>query len=245
MVSRILQRAPTGEEEDALFRKTSSISLHNSKSEPDLSCTSGDKNDKITDKKGSCKDTENILPIISRRLRELQSKIAVLQIPKREDIIQLFKREEPRQRPRRRTASTAITMDSSSDGYETAEEEEEEECLSDSDEFSVSKQNLFDDGEEDYEAAIPREKIMKRINSHKSMKSYQLANQLSSRWTTGAGPRIGCMRDYPTELQFRVLEEAHLSPKPKPAFSSSPRKSSHLTPSNLRRETPAKSSLAS
>ncbi|KAK6149258.1 hypothetical protein DH2020_016783 [Rehmannia glutinosa] len=107
-------------------------------------------------------------------------------------------------------------------GYETADE-----YLSDS-EFSVSKQNLFDqDVEEEYEEPIiPKEKIIKRINSHKGMKSYQLAKQLSCRWTTGAGPRIGCVRDYPSELQLRVLEEVSLSPRS--AFSS-PRRSGRPT----------------
>lgn len=44
-------------------------------------------------------------------------------------------------------------------------------------------------------------------------KSLQLGKQLSCKWTTGAGPRIGCVRNYPPELQFRVLEEANLSPR--------------------------------
>ncbi|EPS73557.1 hypothetical protein M569_01199 [Genlisea aurea] len=99
---------------------------------------------------------------------------------------------------------------SSSDGYETADE-----FLSDGGLFTVAKHNLFDEEEEDeyHQEPIPKEQIMKRIKSHKGMKSYQLANQLSCRWTTGAGPRIGCMRDYPSELQFRVLEDACLSPR--------------------------------
>ncbi|CAL5360351.1 unnamed protein product [Camellia sinensis] len=36
---------------------------------------------------------------------------------------------------------------------------------------------------------------------------------LSCKWSTGAGPRIGCVRDYPTELQFRALEQVNLSPR--------------------------------
>ncbi|KAF5481817.1 hypothetical protein F2P56_002439 [Juglans regia] len=34
-----------------------------------------------------------------------------------------------------------------------------------------------------------------------------------SKWATGAGPRIGCVRDYPTDLQFKALEQVNLSPK--------------------------------
>uniref|UniRef100_A0A3Q7JFI3 Calmodulin-binding family protein n=1 Tax=Solanum lycopersicum TaxID=4081 RepID=A0A3Q7JFI3_SOLLC len=79
---------------------------------------------------------------------------------------------------------------------------------------TIIQLNLFDDeDEEDYEDTIPPEKIMKRIDTHRRTKSFQLAHQLSCRWTTGAGPRIGCMRDYPAELQFRVMEDVCLSPR--------------------------------
>ncbi|MED6208895.1 IQ domain-containing protein iqm6 [Stylosanthes scabra] len=91
-----------------------------------------------------------------------------------------------------------------------------EESLIDEEEFMVLKSHLFeeqDEEEDETENPIPKENIMKRIDSHKGMKSYQLANHLSSKWTTGAGPRIGCLRDYPAELQFRILEHQHLSPK--------------------------------
>lgn len=72
------------------------------------------------------------------------------------------------------------------------------------------KKNLSDDNDVE---TIPQESILKRINSHKEMKSYQLGKQLSCKWTTGAGPRIGCVRDYPCELQFRALEQVNLSPR--------------------------------
>ncbi|KAK8446720.1 hypothetical protein SEVIR_9G532250v4 [Setaria viridis] len=61
-----------------------------------------------------------------------------------------------------------------------------------------------------------------------ALHSYQLGNQISFRWTTGAGPRIGCVRDYPPELQFRSLEQVSLSPRAGagPArFGTSPRQS--------------------
>jgi hypothetical protein len=63
------------------------------------------------------------------------------------------------------------------------------------------------------QAPVPREKILERINSKKEMKSYQLGKQLSFKWTTGAGPRIGCVRDYPSELQLQALEQVNLSPR--------------------------------
>ncbi|TYK03696.1 IQ domain-containing protein IQM1-like [Cucumis melo var. makuwa] len=34
-----------------------------------------------------------------------------------------------------------------------------------------------------------------------------------SKWTTGVGPRIGCVREYPTNLQFQALEKLKLSPR--------------------------------
>ncbi|XXG57108.1 hypothetical protein AAC387_Pa03g4346 [Persea americana] len=40
---------------------------------------------------------------------------------------------------------------------------------------------------------------------------------LSCKWSTGTGPRIGCVRDYPTALQFRALEKVNLSPRVTPA----------------------------
>ncbi|KAL6548154.1 hypothetical protein OROHE_009216 [Orobanche hederae] len=49
---------------------------------------------------------------------------------------------------------------------------------------------------------------------HKDTKPvYSLAKRMSCKWSTGAGPRIGCVREYPTELQFRALEQVNLSPR--------------------------------
>ncbi|KAF2553641.1 hypothetical protein F2Q68_00036643 [Brassica cretica] len=76
---------------------------------------------------------------------------------------------------------------------------------------------------EEYENPVPKEKIVKRIDSHKGIKSFRLAERLHSRWSTGrAYPRISCMRDYPLELQFRVLEQAQLSPRASSFSNPSP-----------------------
>lgn len=45
---------------------------------------------------------------------------------------------------------------------------------------------------------------------------FDAGQRLSCKWTTGAGPRIGCVRDYPAELQSRALEQVHLSPRVAP-----------------------------
>lgn len=41
----------------------------------------------------------------------------------------------------------------------------------------------------------------------------QLGQHLSSKWTTGAGPRIGCVREYPPKLQHHAMEQVNLSPR--------------------------------
>ncbi|KAK1362817.1 IQ domain-containing protein IQM1-like [Heracleum sosnowskyi] len=49
---------------------------------------------------------------------------------------------------------------------------------------------------------------------------FELRRALSSKWTTGTGPRIGCVREYPAELQFQALEQVNLSPRMLMAGSS-------------------------
>ncbi|XP_010535930.1 PREDICTED: IQ domain-containing protein IQM2-like [Tarenaya hassleriana] len=63
------------------------------------------------------------------------------------------------------------------------------------------------------EVTTPRDSILKRMTSERETGSFQLGKQLSCRWTTGAGPRIGCVRDYPSEMQFRALNQLNLSPR--------------------------------
>ncbi|RWW08328.1 hypothetical protein BHE74_00002609 [Ensete ventricosum] len=91
--------------------------------------------------------------------------------------------------------------------------------------YILRKKNLFlEEQEEDEETIVPSELILRRLTSKNGIKSYQLGKQLSFKWTTGAGPRIGCVRDYPSELQFRALEQVNLSPRsPTMCRFSSPR----------------------
>ncbi|CAH9138463.1 unnamed protein product [Cuscuta epithymum] len=206
----VVQKAPSGEEEEAFIMKEKSLSLKKHSSE-------------------DCSGENRDVPKSRCPPRRMRPNIAKLQIPKRDDIIELFKEQKEHK-------SIAETP---TDGYVTAEEDE----LSDTD-ISVAKHNLFvGENEEDYDEHVPKDKIIKRINSHKKMKSYQLAHQLSSRWTTGAGPRIGCMRDYPLELQFRVLEEAQLSPRSGAHLSTRKSARSHAS-NSFKRPVTAKSPLA-
>jgi len=43
---------------------------------------------------------------------------------------------------------------------------------------------------------------------------FDVSKRLTCKWSTGAGPRIGCVRDYPEHLQSRALEQVNLSPRP-------------------------------
>ncbi|OIW00495.1 hypothetical protein TanjilG_24225 [Lupinus angustifolius] len=125
------------------------------------------------------------------QFRILARKLTNLEIPKRG---QVFEGQ----------FSESFQLESPKSGQETAQVFVQEL------DHTTPKQNFSD--ENDVET-ITEESILKRINSHKEMKSYQLGKQLSSKWTTGAGPRIGCVRDYPCELQFRALEQVNLSPR--------------------------------
>lgn len=58
-----------------------------------------------------------------------------------------------------------------------------------------------------------QKEILQRIQSKKEASSYQLGHQLSLKWSTGAGPRIGCVADYPQKLRAQALEYVNLSPR--------------------------------
>ena len=60
---------------------------------------------------------------------------------------------------------------------------------------------------------VPQKAILERIKSKSESKSYQLGHKLSMKWSTGAGPRIGCVKDYPAELRTQAMEMVDLSPR--------------------------------
>ncbi|KAI3688083.1 hypothetical protein L1987_81790 [Smallanthus sonchifolius] len=187
-----IKKSPDDEEE-VPNEKVTGYEMRNCVSEPTICWASGETEPKCNNSKDSNP------PRLSISLKPM---ISALEIPKKEDILLAFQKEEPEPMPE---------PDSCSDNDDEAAEE-----LLSSIKLMASKRNLFDFGEEAYADPIPKEKIMQRINSHKETKSFQLAKHLSCRWSTGAGPRIGCVRDYPSELQFRALEEVLLPPKQSP-----------------------------
>ncbi|KAH9327364.1 hypothetical protein KI387_007542, partial [Taxus chinensis] len=73
---------------------------------------------------------------------------------------------------------------------------------------SLSEKNLADTRTE-----VPHKSLLQRLHSKKSLQSYQLGKQLSFKWSTGAGPRIVCVADYPSELRVKALEKVNLSPR--------------------------------
>ncbi|XP_047174900.1 IQ domain-containing protein IQM3-like [Vigna umbellata] len=85
---------------------------------------------------------------------------------------------------------------------------------------SVTYARTLSGGLQSPKAVVPKTAILQRINSKKGSKSYQLGHRLSLKWSTGAGPRIGCVADYPIELRTQALEMLHLSPKlpPTPSY---------------------------
>ncbi|WCJ34102.1 calmodulin-binding family protein [Euphorbia peplus] len=190
-----VKKSPEEGEEEFICAKDNSTSLQDNQSNTDWPQLT--KATRIDSRGQDSNAAENTDVISSKLSRCISMRISKLEIPPRSNRVVSFEVEN---------------RELNQDGYESAEEDS---CLTEAD-FMIMKMNLFDEdeAEEEEEAvAVPKEKIMSRISSHQEMQSYQLARQLCSRWTTGAGPRIGCMRDYPSELQLLVLEDANLSPR--------------------------------
>lgn len=138
------------------------------------------------------------------RLLNFSRKLTSLEIPKRDELFDSLETEKPTAGPSANNVSIDPLV---KDGNESADERVFTEKGD-----KVPKKKFDEDEENDVEE-IPREAIVQRINSKKGTKSFQLGRQLSCKWTTGAGPRIGCVRDYPSGLQFRALEQVNLSPR--------------------------------
>ncbi|CAN1357514.1 IQ domain-containing protein IQM3 [Linum perenne] len=97
----------------------------------------------------------------------------------------------------------------------------EEEILSDAKptEKKCEYKRTLSGGLQSPRAEVPKASILQRINSKKAAKSYQLGHQVSLKWSTGAGPRIGCVADYPVQVRSQALEFVHLSPRSLPTPS--------------------------
>ncbi|CAI9108140.1 OLC1v1007670C1 [Oldenlandia corymbosa var. corymbosa] len=200
------------DEEESTLGRASSGHMRSNSSEEDLaenlsaSLEEVEEENDVTDsssesiKRGDSSAAEDAeeLPN-SKSVRVFASKLTSLEIPNNDGLLQSLKSSQ--------TESNSTPPDSPSDGYETAEEE----TTTRPPNTPVSSSL---DAIEEVEENASEESILKRINSHsKGSKSVQLGEKLSCKWSTGAGPRIGYLRDYPTELQSHALEEANLSPR--------------------------------
>uniref|UniRef100_A0A803LLX2 Uncharacterized protein n=2 Tax=Chenopodium quinoa TaxID=63459 RepID=A0A803LLX2_CHEQI len=179
--------------------------------------------------------------MLIKRSQLLGSKIAKLRIPSVHEMVEEeFKTPQPPPEQSPTNDDDVEENFSTDDGFETAEET----LLSEHD-FMCPKLNIFevyDDPE--FEEPISEATILKRIQSHRRTRSYQLGEHLQFKWTTGAGPRIGCVRDYPSRLQCQVLEQVQLSPR---SSNATPRSMNYTprTSSGLHKETsPSKSNLS-
>lgn len=65
---------------------------------------------------------------------------------------------------------------------------------------------------------IVQEETKKVLGANAKPPVFDLGKRLSCKWTSGTGPRIGCVRDYPAELQSRALEQVNLSPRVTPGM---------------------------
>lgn len=205
--------SPVDEEAASDGKQRYSMHIRNNSSEEDLiEALDGLETDEnniqdFREKTCSAEYEPNALPepANSAKVQDLTKKLPNIAIPKRNE---MFERQE----------STKLSAVSLTDVYETVKgayaHASELTHMDSKKELSHAdpKENEEEQEQEEEEEgeAVPEEAILQRINSRK--KSYQLGKQLSCKWTTGAGPRIGCVRDYPSQLQFRALERLNLSP---------------------------------
>lgn len=180
------------EEADSIGKKGDVLDLKSNSSEDDL--------DESDHKKcSSCKYISSEKDIASTS-RGLIRKPTALFIPCKHDLIETFKRKTETTQPN----TGSLQPESPIDGNEESEEQFNS---------NLEKADTSKDHHLAKEGVVPEQIISQRINSHRETKSYQLGKQLSSKWSTGAGPRIGCLRDYPSELQSHALEHVNLSPR--------------------------------
>ncbi|XP_050365686.1 IQ domain-containing protein IQM1-like [Argentina anserina] len=59
------------------------------------------------------------------------------------------------------------------------------------------------------------------VEEEEAAEVFDMSKRLACNWTSGLGPRIGCVRDYPADLQFPALEKVNLSPRVTPSLRES------------------------
>ncbi|XP_008775916.2 IQ domain-containing protein IQM1-like [Phoenix dactylifera] len=92
-------------------------------------------------------------------------------------------------------------------------------CSVDDDDYSSSKKHANEPAAEVpkmpevVEAVIEANKVEELAKETARAAPFELGKRLSCKWTSPTGARIGCVRDYPAELQHKALEQVNLSPR--------------------------------
>ncbi|CAN6354021.1 unnamed protein product [Urochloa humidicola] len=122
--------------------------------------------------------------------------------------------------------NAAVSDDTSGTDRSTAAAGAADEQMSESEVVNGDVHRTTDDGNmseaEEEEEAQSSEQPQKEDEASEHGK-----NHLMCRWSTGTGPRIRCVRDYPQDLQSRALEHVNLSPR----LSGSPSRKRDPVPS--------------
>lgn len=188
----------SADEEEESFRRAESAHLRSNSSDEDLEAKDGLEDAEENDVKNSTLSMNNSAMEFpeARPLLRFGSKLTNLQIPSKEDFIESLKTENHQEIDQEDNNSPP---ESPVDGYEKVAN------------FSVEETQVESFSQES--SVLERINSAVKVTSSSSSSSYQLGKQLSCKWSTGAGPRIGCVREYPSELQCQALEQVNLSPR--------------------------------
>ncbi|KAJ8750865.1 hypothetical protein K2173_016046 [Erythroxylum novogranatense] len=110
----------------------------------------------------------------------------------------------------------ALDDDNSYSFVKPTEEEQNpgsQELPSQNSQSSTAEKTTTDDSTKNTITAVSQET---KVDTMEAGGAFDLSKRLRCNWSTGTGPRIGCVRDYPTELQSRALEQVNLSPRVAP-----------------------------
>ncbi|CAA2959676.1 Hypothetical predicted protein [Olea europaea subsp. europaea] len=89
-------------------------------------------------------------------------------------------------------------------------------CAIDDDRTSFKEDAIKVEGPDNNALKAPRAGSTSINTANIEAPKLDLPKTLSCKWTSGVGPRIGCVRDYPMELQSEALERVNLSPTTTP-----------------------------
>ncbi|KAJ6698177.1 IQ DOMAIN-CONTAINING PROTEIN IQM5 [Salix purpurea] len=111
------------------------------------------------------------------------------------------------------------SIDDENDSFKVVDDKSKEEGIEEVFPAITSTDTKADDVDVpiDNTAAITQQDSTEEVNADKLQAPvFDLSRRLSCKWTSGYGPRIGCVRDYPADLQCQALEQVNLSPRTTP-----------------------------